>query len=97
MNLEEFKSGLQNTSPPSGLNRYLLALWHDRMGNWQLSHEIVQDIDTQNASWIHAYLHRKEGDKSNALYWYTKAGKNMPDYSLEKEWEDIVRSNLEQL
>ena len=69
---------------------YLNALWYDAKGEWDKAHEMVQDIDDNNASWIHAYLHRKEGDTANADYWYSRAGKKRPSLSLEKEWEEIV-------
>jgi len=70
------------------------SLWYDGKGNWEQSHNIIQDINDSNASWIHAYLHRKEGDNWNADYWYNKAGKKRPDTILEKEWEDIVRKMI---
>jgi hypothetical protein len=76
------------------LDDLLLALWHDGSGHWEKSHEIAQDIHTKEGSWIHAYLHRKEGDLGNAGYWYHKAGKPVPHVSLEQEWEDIVKSLL---
>lgn len=68
----------------------LLALWHDGRGQWEEAHRIVQDIDHPDAAWIHAYLHRKEGDESNAKYWYHLAGKKFTTKSFPEEWEDIV-------
>jgi hypothetical protein len=65
-------------------------MWYDGKNNWERAHDIAQNIDDKNGSLIHAYLHRKEGDLWNAEYWYHKAGKLMPDYDLEKEWEEIV-------
>ena len=90
MTLAQFQSSLNNQTPPAVNNDYLLALWHDAKGDWNASHDIAQDIPTREGDWIHAYLHRKEGDQWNAGYWYRRAGRTMPDYSLEKEWEELV-------
>lgn len=68
---------------------YQKALEADQAGNWQLAHELIQDLDTPEAAWIHAYLHRKEGDAFNAGYWYRKAGKPVCHESLEKEWTQL--------
>ncbi len=89
MTLIELKTSLQLSEPPKGINTYLIALWHDEKGNWEEAHNIIQDIDNSNGAWIHAYLHRKEGDKGNAQYWYNRAGKNFPKVNLEEEWEEI--------
>lgn len=72
----------------------LKALWHDARGEWDKAHDLAQNVNTPDGSWIHAYLHRKEGDRSNAQYWYNRAKRNMPDYSLEQEWEELVRELL---
>jgi hypothetical protein len=93
MTLEEFKQSLSADSPPE-TGALLEAMWHDGKNDWDRAHEIVQDINTKDASWIHAYLHRKEGDPGNASYWYHRAGKKMPNVSLEKEWEEIVTALL---
>ena len=90
MDLSTFKSSLKADHPPTGLSPYLAALWHDAKQDWQQAHNIAQDIDDRDGAWVHAYLHRKEGDQGNARYWYNKAGQPMPDHSLEKEWEEIV-------
>jgi hypothetical protein len=68
----------------------LQSLWHDGRGEWDKAHDVAQDINTPDGSWIHAYLHRKEGDRSNAKYWYNRANRTMPTYSLEQEWEEMV-------
>ena len=70
-------------------NIYLEALEADKSGNWNKAHEIVQNLTTQEDAWIHAYLHRKEGDEWNARYWYDRAGKPFFDGSLEDEWEQL--------
>jgi hypothetical protein len=83
------------TESPKNLSPLLQALWHDHQGDWQASHAIAQDVNTRDGAWVHAYLHRKEGDSANALYWYHRAGKEMPSSTLEKEWEDIAKTLLE--
>ena len=90
MNLKEFKSTLSSDIPPSNISEYLKALWYDAKGDWEKSHNIVQDIHTSTGSWIHAYLHRKEGDIGNADYWYGMAGRKRPALSLGEEWEEIA-------
>jgi hypothetical protein len=94
MTFEQFKSTLTGNVPP-GLSVYLKSLWYDGKGDWNTSHTIIQDVEDKNASWIHAYLHRKEGDIWNADYWYNRAAKKRPDISLNKEWENLVREFLE--
>jgi hypothetical protein len=94
MNFEEFKASLSGNTPPEGISRYLLALWYDGRKEWEKSHDIAQEIFDSNGSWIHGYLHRKEGDLPNAGYWYRKAKKQQPYGSLDKEWEDIVKAFL---
>ena len=81
----EFKRFLETVSgnePPVGINDHLKALWYDKKGDWESAHSIVQILNDQNAEWIHAYLHRKEGDPYNASYWYRKANKSKPDKSI---------------
>ena len=90
MDLIDFKKTLSANEPPKNINDDLLAMWYDAKGDWEKAHQLVQDSAGKNASWIHAYLHRKERDISNADYWYSKAGKIRPALSLEKEWEQIV-------
>ncbi len=94
MNLSSFKQGLSGSEPPQHSSVYLKALWYDAKGEWDNSHNLIQDVNDKNASWIHAYLHRKEGDNGNADYWYSRAGKKRPSISLEKEWEEIVEAFL---
>jgi hypothetical protein len=96
MNLSLFKEGLSGSEPPQQSSIYLKALWYDAKGEWDKSHNLIQDVNDKNASWIHAYLHRKEGDNGNADYWYSKAGKKRPSISLEKEWEEITEAFLSQ-
>lgn len=90
MDLAAFKSSLQGSQPPQSINPCLAALWFDAKQDWQKAHNIAQDIDDRDGSWVHAYLHRKEGDPGNARYWYNRAGRPMPSYTLEKEWEEVA-------
>ena len=94
MDYEEFVTSLQNSQPPAGISPLLQAMWYDGKGDWEASHNIAQDIHDRNGSWIHAYLHRKEGDLSNARYWYSMAGKRESKASLKEEWEEIVKAFL---
>ncbi|MBO0800916.1 MAG: hypothetical protein J2P31_19025 [Blastocatellia bacterium] len=95
MTWEEFESSLLEKQHPSGLSPYLAALWYEKRGDWDTGHETVQDLSDKNAAWIHAYLHRREGDEGNARYWYRQAGKTFPaDKSLDEEWESLVRNFL---
>ena len=90
MDSESFQKSLTFDDPPGDLSVYLLSLWHDAKGNWNKAHEIIQDEEDKKGSWIHAYLHRKEGDIWNADYWYRKAGRSRPAYSLDEEWKSIT-------
>ncbi len=69
--------------------KLLNALQIEKKGDWDTAHEIVQDIEHPLAYWIHAYLHRKEPDISNASYWYSRAGKPVSQYDFEREWHEI--------
>jgi len=82
-------------TPPDGLSAELRALWHARKGEWERAHGIAQDIGSGMGSWLHAHLHRVEGDLGNAGYWYGRAGKVARDGSgIEAEWEELVEANL---
>ncbi len=96
MNLEEFKSTLNDAEPPSGLPYSLQALWLDAKKGWQAAHLLVQDHeDDPNCNWVHAYCHRREGDLANAGYWYRRVGKPAYRGSLEAEWADLSAALLE--
>jgi hypothetical protein len=94
MNVNSFRDSLASGSPPSALSVYAEALWYDAKGNWHRAHELIQDLTDKNAAWIHAYLHRKEGDTWNADYWYNKAGRKRPNTSLTEEWDQITAALL---
>lgn len=94
MTFAAFKDSLNNDTPPAGLRPVLEAMWWDGKGDWNRSHDVAQEVPGAEGSWVHAYLHRKEGDKGNAAYWYARAGKTMPGVSLDVEWEQIVAALL---
>ena len=89
---QEFQDTLSQNQPSSEWPEALRALWYDAKGDWEASHNIAQDIHSAMGSWIHAYLHRKEGDKWNAGYWYRQAGKPYPEYSLDDELQVLVNA-----
>ncbi len=91
MQYEEFVDSLSASNPPSGINELLKSLWHERKGNWRSAHDIVENMPDKNAAWIHAYLHRKEGDSFNARYWYNRAGQPEARVSLQEEWSALVK------
>ena len=90
MTLADFITSLSLETPPQGITAYLQALWWDGKGNWQRAHDIIEDLEDATAAWVHAYLHRKEGDNGNARYWYARAGRKMPEVPLKEEWKAIV-------
>jgi hypothetical protein len=96
MTYEEFVASLKQNDPPASLHPILKALWFDGKDDWESSHNVAQDINDKNGSWIHAYLHRKEGDLSNAAYWYARAAKPEPKVSLQEEWESLVQHFIRQ-
>ena len=96
MTLDEFHATLTAANPPDALGALLTALWHDRRGSWDRAHAIAQDVaDFDGGAWVHAYLHRKEGDLGNAAYWYRRANQPVATDSLDAEWERLVKAVLE--
>jgi len=93
MTLDEFRSTLGATTPPD-VGPVLQALWHDANGHWRRAHESVQDVESRDAAWVHAYLHRKEGDHGNAAYWYDRAGQPVASDALDAEWTRIASALL---
>lgn len=92
MNFDDFVTSLNDPEPPENLPLLAVAMWWDGKGEWNRAHEIAQDIATPDASWVHAYLHRKEGDDGNAGYWYRQAGKPHSRLPIEAEWDEISRA-----
>lgn len=95
MTSHEFRFSLKESEPIADLPPLLQALWWDAKGDWQRAHQIAQDVETRDGAWVHAYLHRKEGDASNAGYWYRQASKPHCAGETEAEWCDIVDHLLE--
>jgi len=91
----DFKSSLSGAAPSPGVAPPLAALWWAAKGEWARAHEIVQDEAGVDAAWVHAYLHRVEGDLGNAGYWYRRAGKAVATGPVEAEWERIAAAFLQ--
>lgn len=86
----EFIYSLELNNPYQIWPEALIALWHDAKGDWESSHNIAQNIHNHLGSWVHAYLHRKEGDEWNAGYWYRQANRPFPTQTLDEEFKQIV-------
>lgn len=97
MTFADFQNSLALNAPPEGLSAALRALWHDGRNDWDRAHDVAQEIDDETGAWVHAYLHRKEGDISNAGYWYRRAGVAAATGSLPAEWRAIVEQLLTRL
>jgi len=95
MNFEQFRRSLEGTAPPQGAGGLLQALWHDAHGDWARAHELAQKESGRMGAAVHAYLHRKEGDLSNADYWYQRAARERPATRLATEWSALVRELLD--
>ena len=89
-----FKGSLADQEPPRGISPPLQALWWAAKGDWNKAHEIAQDDDGADAAWVHAYLHRVEGDLGNARYWYARAGRAPATTSIAAEWDAIAEMLL---
>ena len=92
MDIDSFKASLEQNDPPEGADRMLQAMWHEAKGDWDKAHKLAQSQDDETGAWVHAYLHRVEGDRSNAGYWYRRAGKPHASVGLKHEWDEIVRA-----
>jgi len=92
--LDDFKATLASAVPPA-VAPAVLALWHDARGDWDDAHRVAQDVDDATGAWVHAYLHRKEGDAGNAAYWYGRARRPVATGDLQAEWGQIVSALLE--
>ena len=94
MDLSAFRASLAAAAPPAGVSRALAALWLDAKGDWNGAHRAAQADAGRAGDWVHAYLHRKEGDAGNAAYWYRRAGKPVCRTSLDEEWAAIAEALL---
>ena len=95
MNVAEFKESVTAAKPPDALSGPLRALWYEAKGEWDTAHEILQDESGPAGSWVHAYLHRVEGDESNAGHWYQRADRPHCKTPLAEEWEAISTQLLQ--
>ena len=94
MDLKSFQDSLSGSEPPKELSPALAGLWWDAKGDWTKAHESAQQDEGCEGAWVHAYLHRKEGDLSNAVYWYERAHKPAARGSFQNEWEQIASALL---
>ena len=94
MNLTGFRATLEQQTPPAELPPLLRALWHAAKDQWGEAHRIAQNDNGKDGAWVHAYLHRVEGDEANAGYWYGRAGRPHCKSSLDDEWAEIARALL---
>ena len=94
MTFDDFRKTLNADTPPMPMAPLLRALWHDGHGNWDEAHRVAQDVEGPDGAWVHAYLHRKEGDLGNAEYWYRRAGQPVATCELAAEWERLCRTLL---
>jgi hypothetical protein len=90
----ELRATISQQQPPPALPPVLDALWWEAKGDWIQAHEIAQDEESTDAAWVHAYLHRKEGDTGNAAYWYRQARQPHCTLPLDAEWDQIVSALL---
>jgi len=95
MTLSEFKASVKRTKSPPDLSPALRALWWAGNGKWDEAHSIVMNEGGKDCAWVHAYLHRLEGDLDNARYWYRQARRSEPADSLAEEWNEIAASLLD--
>ncbi|MDP6708962.1 MAG: hypothetical protein QF893_21675 [Alphaproteobacteria bacterium] len=94
MDVEGFRATLDEEAPPADLSLALQALWQEAKGEWDAAHKLAQAQDDAVGAWVHAYLHRVEGDESNAGYWYRRAGKPHSTAPLAEEWQEIASALL---
>ena len=90
-----FVDSLERGSPPADVSGLLLAVWHGLRGEWEVAHKLAQDDVTAEGAWVHGWLHRIEGDLSNAAYWYRRADKPRASDSVALEGQRIARTLLE--
>ena len=94
MDLSDFKNSLNYSAPREELNSALQALWYQAKGDWDRAHRLAQKQDDEAGAWVHAHLHRVEGDLGNAGYWYRRAGHPVSQACLEAEWREIAAALL---
>jgi len=91
-----FKATLSADAPPAGLSPALETLWWAGKGDWDRAHNLATDhLDDDDCAWVHAHLHRIEGDLPNARWWYNRARRPAQDGPLDAEWDAIAGALLE--
>jgi hypothetical protein len=95
VDLPSFRASLTAAEPPAGASPPLRALWWDAKGNWEKAHDAAQEDASARSSLVHAYLHRKEGDLSNAGYWYRRADRKLHGGTLDEEWQALAAEMLD--
>jgi hypothetical protein len=95
MTFAEFKRSLADAAPPAGLGAPLAALWWMMKGDWKRAHDLVDKAEGSIEAWVHAHLHRVEGDHANAGYWYAQAGRKPVPGSLEYERDMMAKTIIE--
>ena len=95
MDLAAFQKTLEGKEPLTGLTPPLVALWHLAKGDWEAAHRAAQEVSGADGAWVHAHLHRVEGDQDNAAWWYRKAGREVSAASLQDEWTEIANALLD--
>ena len=96
-NIQSFKESLVLDRPDVQLSTILKSLWYDAKGDWDQAHALIDQLADRDSAWVHAYLHRKEGDIWNADNGYARAKKTMPSYSPEEEWANLVAYFIEKV
>jgi len=91
------RSALSGSEPPARLDAIARTLWFAKAGRWDEAHDLCQDLPDPAGAWVHAWLHREEGDLGNAAYWYSRANQPVPakNLSLADEWDQIARALLD--
>ena len=94
MDLNAFTNSLRQQAPPEGLTPALQALWYQAKGDWHRAHALAQNQHDETGAWVHAFLHRAEGDEGNADYWYRRCGKSRSNAPITQEWREIADALL---
>lgn len=91
MTRQEFDASLAEAQPPTNFSTGLTSLWWISNNKWDVAHELIDKAPGQDSAWVHAYLHRIEGDEANANYWYARSGRDKPDCGLGKERDVLLK------
>ena len=89
--IELYRDSLSDEAPPANFDPALQGLWWAGKHDWDRAHGCVQQHEgDRRCDWVHAHLHRIEGDLTNAGYWYRQAGQQMATVPTDQEWEQIA-------